>query len=567
MGTNGAGDRPNAAPNTTPKSTSLASPKASGALGAASADPADFRTTVLVTITEFNEKTRRNEIIVSHGVDLDTGREVVLPNETPEYLGGVFDPNMGEYVVRHPRVHKDQLGLSSQAGSTVVARANPAQSTNIGDDRLDLNGFPNWNLPPRATAAPAAPTSGIQSDGLEPVKVNAAPPLSAPKSSAKPTDLVSADIPHLLVVDGLGVVRRIFEAMPEDDSPQKAQGCLASAWGSFMRAVRDNNPTHFLAAFDFGGRTFRNDIFADYKAGRSPMCEHLRAALPDFIERLKTAGLPALRIQGVEADDVMATVSTKSRERGFKVTVLTNDKDMLRLIDFGVQIKDHFTGEQRDEAYVEKRLGVPSKLVSDALALIGDVSDNIPGVKNVGVITASKLLRVYGSFDAVMAAAAAAQDGTSPGGIPPGATILSRMSDALSKKLMANEHAAHMSMKLASLMMNVRLGVGPQDLKLTQKTLDIAQNESAVNYSKGTQHKVSATDSSSGHLVTEPVGQVDKVEKVAGPVDAYEFPSEGLVTISAKNILSSVRAANEAAQMVPREVAMAARPPARRRPY
>lgn len=267
--------------------------------------------------------------------------------------------------------------------------------------------------------------------------------------------LYPATQPTLLLVDALGVLRRVYGAMPGEDSPQKADGALTSAWHSIRRALREHGPTHFACCFDHGGKTWRHELYPDYKASRDPMPDCLRQQLPGYIDEFRVAGLTALSVPGVEADDTIATLALRAAARGFRVIVLTNDKDMLWLLTHGVQIYDHFGNGWRDAAWVHTRhFGITPAQVPDYLALMGDDSDDIPGVPTIGERTAAKLLIEHGDLDGVLAAAAC--DGDLRGR---GATAL-------------REHAstAALSLKLATLKTDVPLGnLTPRHLVLPQE--------------------------------------------------------------------------------------------------
>lgn len=208
----------------------------------------------------------------------------------------------------------------------------------------------------------------------------------------------------LLLVDGLNVVRRVYEANPAEDSPEKAQGAVRSSLASFRRALMEHRPTHVLAPFDYGGRTFRQDIYEQYRSSRKPMPLELREVLPELFANLHDIGIPTISVPGVEADDVVATVFRlwAKADKGPAVVVST-DKDMSVLISEGAQIRDHFLPEWRDEAWVLKKFGVPSALVHDFLSLMGDKSDDIPGVNKVGAKTAAKWLLEYKSLENLLA--------------------------------------------------------------------------------------------------------------------------------------------------------------------
>lgn len=245
----------------------------------------------------------------------------------------------------------------------------------------------------------------------------------------------------LLAIDGLNIVRRVYEASPEPDSDLKASIALRHALSSFRNLLEAHAPTHVLAAFDHGGHNWRHALYPRYREGRAPMPGYLRDAVPGFHERLREVGLHVLAIPDVEADDVIATGVLRwlSEGRGDAV-VATTDKDLHCLIADGALIWDHFKGEWHDDAWVRKRFGVAPERMLDLLALMGDPTDGVPGVDKVGMKTAARLLNAYGDLDAVMA----------------GAGILKT---PLGERLRAGREILALSRRLVQLKTDVRLGV------------------------------------------------------------------------------------------------------------
>jgi len=246
---------------------------------------------------------------------------------------------------------------------------------------------------------------------------------------------------RLLAIDGLNIVRRVYEASPEPDSDLKAEIALRHALSSFRKLVNEHEPTHVLPAFDYGGATWRHALYEGYRAARAPMPAPLRAALPAFYDTLAGFGLKAVSLPDVEADDVIGTVVLRwlAEGRGAAV-VASTDKDLHCLIGDGALVWDHFKGEWHDHAWVEKKWGVPPEQLPDLLALMGDATDSIPGVSKVGMKTAARLLRTYGGLDAIMA----------------GAGILK---DALGDTLRKERDMLYLSRQLVQLKTDVRVGV------------------------------------------------------------------------------------------------------------
>ncbi|MBB3119852.1 5'-3' exonuclease [Pseudoduganella violacea] len=246
---------------------------------------------------------------------------------------------------------------------------------------------------------------------------------------------------RLLAIDGLNIVRRVYEASPEPDSAEKAEIALRHALSSFRNLITDHRPSHVLPAFDFGGATWRHALYAGYREGRDPMPAPLRAALPQFYAKLQGIGLCPVSLPDVEADDVIGTVVLRwlGEGRG-EAIVASTDKDLHCLIDNGALLWDHFKSEWHDHDWVERKWGVSAAQLPDLLALMGDATDSIPGVSKVGAKTAAKLLRTYGSLDAIMA----------------GAGILK---DTLGETLRKERDMLYLSRQLVQLKTDVRIGV------------------------------------------------------------------------------------------------------------
>jgi protein Xni len=245
----------------------------------------------------------------------------------------------------------------------------------------------------------------------------------------------------LLAIDGLNIVRRVYEASPEPDSAEKADIALRHALSSFRKLLGAHSPTHVLAAFDHGGDTWRHRLYPRYREGRAPMPSYLREALPGFHDKLAGEGLKVVVIPGVEADDVIGTGVLRwlGEGRG-EAIVASTDKDLHGLIAHGALVWDHFKGEWHDDAWVRNKFGVAPELLVDLLALMGDVTDGVPGVSKVGMKTAAKLLNAYGDLDAVMA----------------GAGILKT---PIGERLRAEREILYLSRQLVQLKTDVTLGV------------------------------------------------------------------------------------------------------------
>jgi DNA polymerase-1 len=245
----------------------------------------------------------------------------------------------------------------------------------------------------------------------------------------------------LLAIDGLNIVRRVYEANTDPDTPDKAAAALRHSLSSFRKLLLTHQPSHVLAAFDFGGSTWRHELYPRYREHRSPMPDDLKQAMPGFHAQLGELGLKVVAVAQVEADDVIATAVLRwLREERGQAIVVSTDKDLHCLIAQGAMVWDHFKGEWHDRQWVEDKFGVPPELLPELLALTGDASDNIPGVSKIGVKTAAKLLNAYGSLQGVMA----------------GAGILKTPTG---EKLRKERASLELSRKLVELKADVQLGV------------------------------------------------------------------------------------------------------------
>ena len=155
--------------------------------------------------------------------------------------------------------------------------------------------------------------------------------------------------------------------------------------------------------FDAPGKTFRDDLYAEYKANRPPMPDDLREQVEPLIDAVQAMGLPLLRIEGVEADDVIGTLCRQGADEGIRVLVSTGDKDMAQLVDDSVTLVNTMSGQVLDRDGVKRKFDVYPEQIIDFLALVGDSSDNIPGVPRVGAKTAAKWLNQYPTADDIVA--------------------------------------------------------------------------------------------------------------------------------------------------------------------
>ena len=208
----------------------------------------------------------------------------------------------------------------------------------------------------------------------------------------------------LVLVDGSSYLYRAFHALPRlSSSKGDPTGALLGVLNMINRLLKDQPTDHFAVVFDAPGKTFRDAIFEQYKANRPPMPDELRAQVEPLLAAVPALGLPLLRIEGVEADDVIGTLCRQCAGNNMKVLVSTGDKDMAQLVDENVTVVNTMTGNVLDREGVKKKFDVYPEQIVDYLALVGDSSDNIPGVPRVGAKTAAKWLNEYGTVEAIIA--------------------------------------------------------------------------------------------------------------------------------------------------------------------
>jgi DNA polymerase-1 len=208
----------------------------------------------------------------------------------------------------------------------------------------------------------------------------------------------------LVLVDGSSYLYRAFYALPPlTNANGEPTGAVYGVVNMLAKLINDYQPEHIAVVFDARGKTFRDELFAEYKANRPKMPDDLAAQIEPLHTIIEARGLPLLQIAGVEADDVIGTLARDAAEAGIDVVISTGDKDMAQLVDGRVTLINTMSNTILDAAGVREKFGVGPEGIIDYLALVGDTSDNIPGVPKVGKKTAAKWLDQYGSLDAIIA--------------------------------------------------------------------------------------------------------------------------------------------------------------------
>lgn len=272
-----------------------------------------------------------------------------------------------------------------------------------------------------------------------------------------------ASIPEkpLILVDGSSYLYRAFHAFPSTMSNGKIQTNAVYGVVNMIRSLlRQVESDHIAVVFDAKGKTFRDELFAEYKANRPPMPGELREQIEPLHNIIRAMGLPLLAIEGVEADDVIGTLASQASKQGMPVLVSTGDKDMAQLVDDNVTLINTMTNVIMDREGVIEKFGIPPELIIDYLALMGDKVDNIPGVPGVGAKTATALLQGIGGLTELYEHL----DDIAP--------LAFRGSKTMAQKLADNKDNALLSYELATIKLDVELDCKPEELTKARPNTD-----------------------------------------------------------------------------------------------
>lgn len=251
----------------------------------------------------------------------------------------------------------------------------------------------------------------------------------------------------IVLVDGSSYLYRAYHALPKLTSSRgEPTGAIHGVLNMIARLMAEEDTEHFVVVFDAPGKTFRDDLYPEYKANRDAMPDDLREQIQPLLDTIPAMGLPLLRIEGVEADDVIGTLSRQAAASGMDVLISTGDKDMAQLVNDRVTIVNTMTGAVLDREGVKEKFDVFPEQIIDWLALVGDSSDNIPGVPKVGAKTAAKWLNEYGTADGIVENAEA-------------------IKGKVGESLRDNLEQLSLSRELATIRQDVELGDGPAELK------------------------------------------------------------------------------------------------------
>ncbi len=210
----------------------------------------------------------------------------------------------------------------------------------------------------------------------------------------------------LVLIDGSSYLYRAFHALPSlTNSQGEPTGAMHGVLTMIQKLIREEQPDYVAVVFDAPGKTFRDDIYSEYKANRPPMPDELRSQVQPILDAVLAMGLPLLRVEGVEADDVIGTLCKQASEKGMSTLVSTGDKDLAQLVNEHVTLINTMNDARMDRDGVKDKFDVWPEQIVDYLALVGDTSDNIPGVPKVGAKTAAKWLNQFDSADGIVASA------------------------------------------------------------------------------------------------------------------------------------------------------------------
>ncbi|MFC4725935.1 DNA polymerase I [Glycocaulis abyssi] len=215
---------------------------------------------------------------------------------------------------------------------------------------------------------------------------------------------------HVYLVDGSGYIFRAYHALPpltrSDGTPVGAvQGFCNMLWKLLEDLKGEDQPTHLAVIFDHSAKTFRNDLYPEYKAHRPEPPEDLRPQFAIIRDATKAFDLPCIEMDGFEADDLIATYARQAAEKGARVTIASSDKDLMQLVNDQVTLLDPMKVRRIGDAEVREKFGVGPERVIDVQALAGDSVDNVPGVPGIGIKTAAELINTYGDLETLLARA------------------------------------------------------------------------------------------------------------------------------------------------------------------
>ncbi|PQL04244.1 DNA polymerase I [Pantoea ananatis] len=268
----------------------------------------------------------------------------------------------------------------------------------------------------------------------------------------------------LILVDGSSYLYRAYHAFPPlTNSAGEPTGAMYGVLNMLKSLLVQYSPTHVAVVFDAKGKTFRDELFEHYKSHRPPMPDDLRSQIEPLHEMVRAMGLPLLAVSGVEADDVIGTLALEAEKKGHAVLISTGDKDMAQLVTPGITLINTMTNTILGPEEVEQKYGVPPSLIIDFLAMMGDSSDNIPGVPGVGEKTAQALLQGLGGMQSIY------------DNLDKVADLSFRGAKTMAAKLEQNRDVAFLSYQLATIKTDVELDQPCEALTVSEPDVNALQ--------------------------------------------------------------------------------------------
>lgn len=332
----------------------------------------------------------------------------------------------------------------------------------------------------------------------------------------------------LVLVDGSSYLYRAYHALPPlTNSKGQPTGAVKGVVNMMRRLIKDYPHSQIAVIFDAKGKTFRDDMYAEYKANRPPMPDDLRPQVQPIFDIVQAMGLPLMVVEGVEADDVIGTLARQATEQKRDVVISTGDKDMAQLVNEHVTLVNTMTETVLDIPGVTEKYGFGPELMIDYLALMGDKVDNIPGVPGVGEKTAQGLIQGVGGLDAIYADLEKIR------------TLAFRGAKNMPEKLIEHRDMAYLSYRLATIKTDVELAIGPESIQMTSpdnlKLRDLFEHLEFKSWVKELGNVPELSDSSITELVVE---QTTESESIAEFIPATAPTEIQYDIITDKNLFS-----------------------------
>ncbi|HEY0893945.1 MAG TPA: 5'-3' exonuclease H3TH domain-containing protein, partial [Cellvibrio sp.] len=315
----------------------------------------------------------------------------------------------------------------------------------------------------------------------------------------------------LVLVDGSSYLYRAYHALPPlTNSKGQPTGAVKGVVNMMRRLLKDYPLSPIAVIFDAKGKTFRDDMYAEYKANRPPMPDDMRPQVQPIHDIVQAMGLPLFVIEGVEADDVIGTLARQATERQMPVVISTGDKDMAQLVNEHVTLVNTMTETVLDIPGVNAKYGFGPELMIDYLALMGDKVDNIPGVPGVGEKTAQGLIQGLGGLDAIYADLEKVR------------TLSFRGAKTMPEKLIEHRDMAYLSYRLATIKTDVELAIAPESIHRGQpdnnRLRDLFEDLEFKNWAKDLGEDVSSSPATAADASEESNNTVSS-SPVAAPTD------------------------------------------------